>query len=348
MVAEWKLQTPVGLMIFNRPQTTRRVLDAIRQLRPPRLYVSADGPRPHRPDDREKCAATRAVIETVDWDCEVFKNYSDENLGCGLGESSGFDWIFEHEPEAIFLEDDTLPHHSFFRFCEEMLARYRDDERVMHISGSNLLLRRGESGHSYHFSRYPFCWGWASWRRAWKFYDLKLAQLPEIAAEGWLKKILVEDEAVNFWMQNFESVYDQPHPHTWDYQWVLTCWLQNGLSVIPSANLVTNIGFGQDATHTMGLTGVLRSALNKKQFARQSGLPVLFERFIKLKPVNALMDKMVESPFSNVPLAEMSFPLRHPPFVVRDSTADDQLQRQNYQGGRMGAVKRRLKSLLLD
>ena len=346
-MAEWRLKTPVGLIIFNRPETTARVLAAIRQVRPPKLFVSADGPRPNRPGEAEKCAATRAVIASVDWECEVFTNYSDANLGCGLGEASGFSWVFEHVPEAIFLEDDTLPHPSFFRFCEELLARYRDDERVMHISGTNLSLAECAGQASYRFSRYPFCWGWASWRRAWRFYDLQIQRLPEIVADGWLAKLWPDKRTADFWLRHFASVHNQPHPHTWDYQWILAIWLQHGLSIIPKTNLVTNIGFGNDATHTLGLPGALRALNARHPWLRYGKLPELYSWLSQTALLGETFRRLDGSRYSNVALGEMDFPLQHPPFVVRDAEADELLQRNNYEGGKLGSLKRILREKLL-
>ena len=151
--------TPVAFIIFNRPDTTKRVFAEIAKARPPKLLVIADGPRADHPADVEKCAAVRAIIDGVDWDCEVLKNYSDVNLGCKRRVSSGLDWVFDTVEEAIILEDDCLPHPTFFRFCEEMLEKYRDDKRIAMISGDNLQFGRKRTGYSYYFSRYPHIWG---------------------------------------------------------------------------------------------------------------------------------------------------------------------------------------------
>src|SRR5215831_3805810 len=158
------MRTPVALIIFNRPDVTERVFAEIAHARPRKLLVIADGPRFNRPGEAEKCTATRAIIDRVNWECEVLKNYSDVNLGCGGRESSAMIWIFEQAEEAIILEDDTLPQPTFFRFCEELLEKYRDDERVMHISGDNWLFGQKRISDSYFFSHYCLSWGWASWR----------------------------------------------------------------------------------------------------------------------------------------------------------------------------------------
>lgn len=159
---DFQLKTPVAFLIFNRPDTTRRVFAEIAKARPPKLLVVADGPRADHPDDVEKCAAVRAIIDGIDWDCKVLTNYSDINLGCKRRVSSGLDWVFDTVEEAIILEDDCLPHPAFFRFCEEMLNKYRDDKRIAMISGDNFQFGRKRTEYSYYFSRYPHIWGWAS------------------------------------------------------------------------------------------------------------------------------------------------------------------------------------------
>src|SRR4029453_18315014 len=155
------LRTPVAFFIFNRPEATARVFGEIAKVKPARLFVIADGPRQSRLGEAEKCAAARAIIERVDWDCEILKNYSDVNVGCGIRIATGISWVFEQVEAAIILEDDCLPHQTFFRFCEELLEKYRDDEGVMHIAGNNLLFGRRQMPFSYCFSYFTPSWGWA-------------------------------------------------------------------------------------------------------------------------------------------------------------------------------------------
>jgi hypothetical protein len=211
--------------------------------------VVADGPRADHPDDAEKCAAARAVVERVDWDCEVLTNFSDTNMGCRRRVSSGLDWVFGRGKEAIILEDDCLPHATFFRFCEELLDRFRDDERVMAISGDSFQFGESRSEHSYYYSRYPHCWGWASWRRAWRHYDEEMELWPLIRDGDWLRDILGDRRAVKYWTRILDRSY-VGHFDTWDYGWTLACWVQSGLTILPTVNLVSNIGFGAQATHT--------------------------------------------------------------------------------------------------
>jgi hypothetical protein len=243
------LETPVAFLIFNRPDTTARVFAEIARAKPKRLLVVADGPRADREGEAEKCAAVRAIIERVDWDCEVLTNYSDVNLGCKRRISTGLDWVFENCEEAIILEDDCLPHPSFFRYCEDLLEKYRDDERVMMISGNNFQFGRKRGDGSYYFSCYPHIWGWASWRRAWNYYDVEMKSWPDLRWTNWLKEILQDQAAVKHWQINFDKCFAN-EIDTWDIQFIFTCWVQKALAVLPNVNLVSNIGFGIEATHT--------------------------------------------------------------------------------------------------
>jgi hypothetical protein len=255
-MSNFQLTTPVAFLIFTRPDTTARVFKEIARAKPPKLMVVADGPCPDRPGEAERCAAARAIIEQVDWECEVLTNYADSNMGCKRRVSSGLDWVFATVEEAIILEDDCLPHPTFFRFCQELLEQYRDDERVMHISGNDMTVKKPRIKWSYYYSKRPNCWGWASWRRAWKYYDVELKLWPEIRDSGWLKDILINPLVVqkrtNILQKTYKNQID-----TWDYQWNFACWIQNGLSILPKENLITNIGFREDATHTKGGTSPL-------------------------------------------------------------------------------------------
>jgi hypothetical protein len=246
-----RLSTSVVFIIFNRPDTTAQVFEAIRRAAPPRLLVVADGPRARHADDVEKCATARTTIERVDWDCEVLTNFAETNMGCKQRVSSGLDWVFEMVEEAIILEDDCLPHPTFFRFCEELLQEYRDDERIMAVAGNNFQFGRRRTQHSYYFSRYPHCWGWATWRRAWQHYDPKMALWPRIRDEGWLGSVLHNKREIAYWTRIFDLTY-AGDIDSWAYAWTLACWVQHGLTILPSVNLVSNVGFGTQATHTGG------------------------------------------------------------------------------------------------
>ena len=229
------LDTPVLLIIFNRPALTRKVFESIRKVRPQSLYVAADGPRSGRADDQELCRRSRAVIDSVDWTCEVRKKYSAVNLGCGVGPASAITWFFDNVDQGIILEDDCLPNDTFFVFCREMLNYYKDDPRIMHVSGSNFQFGQTYGEGSYFFSAYPLCTGWATWCRAWKLYKFDL--IPEV----------------------YRS-------HQWDTQWVMTIEIHKGLAITPNANLVSNIGYGPDATHTRGTSILANLPTSTLQF----------------------------------------------------------------------------------
>jgi hypothetical protein len=224
------------------------VFERVRAAKPRTLLVVADGPRPTRSEDFPLCEATRKIVAAPDWPCELLTNFAADNLGCRRRLSSGLDWVFQHCPEAIILEDDCLPCPSFFPFCAAMLERYRDDPRIMHVSGDNFQggVWRGQG--SYYFSRYSLSWGWASWRRAWSHYDVDLTSWPAALEERWLESILDDADEIGYWTDIFSKLYRR-EIDTWDYQWLFACWRQNGLSILPNENLVTNIGAGPDATH---------------------------------------------------------------------------------------------------
>lgn len=222
----------------------------VRRIRPTRLLIVADGPRTSRPDDVALCAAVRNIVMQIDWETALHTEFATENLGCGPRLATGITWAFEQVEEAIILEDDCLPDESFFPFCAELLARYRNDERIMHISGSNFQFGRGPMQFSYYYSRFAHVWGWASWRRAWHHFDYDMTSWPDVRNGSLLSIWLNSRGAERKWRKSFDWFYGAGKRATWDYQWQLACWLQHGLSIVPSTNLVANIGFGVEATHT--------------------------------------------------------------------------------------------------
>ena len=251
-MSEFQLKTPVAFIIFNRPDTTERVFAEIAKAKPPILLLVSDGPRANRHGEAEKVAATRAIIQLVDWECEVLTNFSDVNLGCKKRVSSGIDWVFEQVAEAIILEDDCLPDQTFFRYCEEMLGRYRHDQRIGMISGDNFQFGRRYGGHSYYFSKYVHIWGWATWRDRWVgSYDVTMAKWPRVRDEGGMADMVGDMRETVYWSKIFERAYGGGID-TWDYQWVFANWVNGRLSIVPAVNLISNIGFGLNATHTTG------------------------------------------------------------------------------------------------
>jgi hypothetical protein len=243
------LSTPVLFLIFNRPDLTRQVFAEIRRARPARLFVVADGPREDRPGEAELCRQAREAIQ-VDWDCDFRQDFRPKNLGAKWGVSAAIDWFFQNVEEGIILEDDCLPDPSFFGFCRELLAYYRHDTRIMHISGTNLQYGRKRGEGSYYFSRYMRCWGWATWRRAWAHFDLDLKTLPLFLEQRQLRNILASPGMRRYWRIIFQNVARGRVTTVWDFQWTYAIFSQNGLCVIPNVNLVSNLGWGPRATNT--------------------------------------------------------------------------------------------------
>lgn len=260
------MRSPVLFLVFNRPEPTAQVFEAIRAARPPRLYVAADGPRVGRVGEAERCALTRKVATSVDWDCTVQTLFRDHNLGCKQAVSSSIDWFFEQEEEGIILEDDCVPVPSFFRFCDELLERYRLDPQVALISGDNFQFGRKHGAASYYFTRYAHIWGWASWRRTWKHYDRDARPWPAFRDSGGLDRLLGSRRAeIQHWRHVFEKLW-AGEIDTWDHQVNLAVWTQGMVSVVPQRNLVSNIGFGDGATHTIGASKFANMAVEEMEF----------------------------------------------------------------------------------
>jgi hypothetical protein len=244
------------LLTFNRPETTESVFAEIAKAKPSKLLVVSDGPRADRPGDAEKVAMTRSVVGRVDWDCDISTNFSDVNLGAKIRISSGLDWAFTQVSEAIILEDDCVPDQTFFRFCQELLDVYRHDQRVGMISGDNFQFGRRRNQDSYYFSRYGHIWGWATWRDRWVgCYDVNMSKWPRIRDEGWINDLVGSKKEAGYWHRIFERTYRGDFD-AWDYQWVLTNWIEGRASIVPAVNMISNIGFNKDATHTTGASDI--------------------------------------------------------------------------------------------
>jgi hypothetical protein len=295
------MDTPVLFLIFNRPSVTSRVFFEIKKAKPARIYIAADGPRANKQTDHKLCDETREVIKGIDWPCQVHTLYREQNLGCKKAVSSAISWFFEHEERGIILEDDCLPHPSFFNFCETMLTRYADDTRVVHITGSNFQKGIKRTDGDYYFSHLTHVWGWASWRRVWKNYDIDMSQWPQFRKEKHLKNIFYSERIIRLLEGAFEKVFANKI-NTWDYQLLFSNLSQNGLNIIPNSNLISNIGYNVDATHTAtqndeysnmpvkGLTTfrsptITRVCLEADLFSLEKDLPPILTR-IKRKLFN--------------------------------------------------------------
>jgi hypothetical protein len=284
------LTPPVLFLIFNRPANTQKVFEAIRQSQPSRLYIAADAPRPGNRIDEEKCRLTREVTEQIDWPCEVKRLYQEQNLGCSFGPRAAFGWFFSQEPEGIILEDDCVPHPNFFSFAQAMLERYRNDQRILSINGSNLGYQLS-NGNSYTYSRFMNMWGWATWADRAKAIDYNLNEWKRVKRPLWFLHSRLKQHAFDadlnwykYWQHKFDLTITQPVVTWWDWQWIFHQIKNKQFSVVPSINLITNIGFDADATHT-------------------------FE---------------AANPAANIPTKSMPFPLQHPGRIKLDFVYEEQ------------------------
>jgi len=278
------LTTPLLFIVFNRPDTTQVVFEAIRKAKPQKLYIAADGARPNVKSDEENCEKVKAIVSKVDWDCDVKTLFREKNLNCGKAPSSAMTWLFENEEEGIILEDDCLPSSSFFLFCQELLDYYRDDTRVMHIGGNNFLNGwQKDHDYSYYFSRSGHIWGWATWRRAWQKFDFDISLYPKLKEKSYFDQFFMNSLERFYRLRKFDRTRERNGTADWwDYQWDFARFVNSGLAIVPKKNLVKNIGFGEDATHTLNGNN----------------------RYTKMQA------------------EEIELPLRHPPFMIRDMESD--------------------------
>jgi hypothetical protein len=282
------LDVPVLFLVFNRPETTQQVFDAIRKVRPIRLYVVADGSREAKGiEEFKRCMEVRKIATAVDWDCEVFTLFRNVNMGCGLGLSSAITWFFQHETEGIILEDDCLPSTDFFRFTAELLTMYRDDTRIMGIGSNNFEeINNRDNTYSYRFTKQTYIWGWATWRRAWQLNDFHMSHYPEIENKNYLEPLypgIYERDYLQYVFKKMHTGDEKISSRTiWSYQWQFSCLIHSGLIIVPNSNLVINVGIGVEATNTHDPETV--------------GHNLIFEEF--------------------------NFPLQHPPFIMVHQSRD--------------------------
>lgn len=248
--------TPILFIVFNRPETTAQVFEEIRAIKPRRLYVAADGPRIGKVGEAERVTKVREIVASVDWDCDINRLYRTENLGCKYAVSGAINWFFAQEEQGIILEDDCLPSQSFFWFCHEMLMKFKDDKNIFSIRGTNISPSL-EKNIDYFFSKHTLPWGWASWARAWNKYDLELDSWPKKKQVRYLKSLNVGGWLFSIHFVEVLNRVSEDTIDTWDYQWIYTCWLHNGLTIAPAKNLIRNMGYSNDATHTTGYHPIL-------------------------------------------------------------------------------------------
>jgi hypothetical protein len=276
------MNNPVLFLVFNRPNVAKRTFAEIAKAKPPRLYIACDGARANKEGEAELVAQVRKITELVNWQCEIKTLFQNENLGCGLAVSTAITWFFKNEEQGIILEDDCLPNESFFQFCDELLEKYKDEKKVATVSGFNCQHSKKRGNGSYYFSDMIEVWGWATWRRAWQNFKLDVNELDEnvifsiIEGKQWSKAMK------NYWY-NIWRLMKNKGVSSWGWPFTFHCWLENSTSIIPNVNLISNIGFGSDSTHT----------------------------YNKL------------SPSANTPTFKIEFPLNHPEKVETNFEADE-------------------------
>lgn len=303
---DYIVKSSVTMIVFNRYEKTLKVFEKVKKVKPKKLYVIADGPRQGILEDFRKCEKVRSIFENVDWDCEVIKNFSEKNLGCGQRVFTGLTWVFQREEKAIILEDDCLPDLTFFRFCDEVLDKYKNDERIMLVSGTNVNTKWETDGDSYHFSKLGGIHGWASWKRVWKKVDFEM----ELWGEERTKKLIREKFSPNFFY-NRSKEYDKlmknsKNAHTWDYQFGFSRLVNNGLAVVPSGNLITNIGFDEESSHT----------------------------------------KNKSSKTANLQVIPIKFPLKHPLVIMDDMAYDKLFESMLYPTSIKSLISKAVKTLM--
>lgn len=287
--------TPILIIFWRRKDTVLRVIDVLRGLRPANIYLASDGPRDGNIEENSKVHLVRKLVEdAIDWPCAVHKRYSDINQGIKYGPFNAMDWFFSSVEEGIILEDDVLPARSFFFFCRELLERYRDDTRIWQISGNNLVQAQNalasdeqvwmplDDHSSYLFSRDCLIWGWATWRRCWRLYDLHMSSWPDLRDRGIFANVFQSPEELKYWSCVWHSIFAFDIPLTWDYQWIYACTCNGALSIVPKVNLISNLGFG-------------------------------------LEGINC---SDADDPLSNLPVTELHGPIVHPAYVLQDRSYD--------------------------
>lgn len=295
-------KTPVLLLVFNRPDLTEQLIKSLEPVKPETIFVVADGPRVNHPKDKHKCREVRDLFNNLSWSCNVETLFRDTNLGCARSVSAGITWFFESNEEGIILEDDCIADPSFFAFCETLLRKYKSNSKIYHISGNNFQDGKIRGNADYYFSIFNHVWGWATWKRAWaKFeFDIQLDNLS--AMEGFVNSKLI----LNYFTKQFRSV-SQGEIDSWAFRWTFACWENKGLSILPNKNLVKNIGFRSDATHT----------------------------------------QQIDSPQNSLPTYTMDSNLKHPQTMTINKRADLYSFRKNFQPKKklryyLGIAKRKI------
>jgi len=289
------MDVAILLLIWKSPEHSKRVIESISKVAPKRIYISSDGPIINDKNNQRLVSLTRdEVIKQINWDCQLFTNFSEENQGCKLAVTRGINWFFDNEDEGIILEDDCLPNIYFYEFCKVLLEKYRNDNRVWAICGNGYQDKNTSTGESYFLSKYVDVWGWATWKRCWKSYDENITNWGINRSRNILKNVFDKRKDLNFWKKIFDELFYNGEPDTWDYQWQYTCFINSGMSCMPYVNLVKNIGFGREATHTMDIPITSKLKINK--------------------------------------LGKITFPLKHPAVFLKSKDCDENLENEFFSG----------------
>ncbi len=312
----YKVDVPVALIFFNRPEPLREVFDAIKEARPSKLFLIQDGAREARPNDELNIKKCKDIVAEIDWECEVYRNYSQINLGCGMRIYSGISWCFEHVDRLCIIEDDCKPTIDYFKFCEELLEKYKDDQRIDMISGMNNLETYDVTPYSYIFARTGSIWGWATWKRVWDTVDYELSFMEDEDALRLINNLNQPKRITYDLIRNGEkkhaSLREGDKLTSWSYQRGMNMYLNSRLVIVPHKNLITNIGLTEDSVHAV-------NSIKK--------IPKAMQRLFFMKTY------------------EMKFPLRHPKYIIQDVEFDEKLYRITYPN-KMVMIKRKVESLL--
>jgi hypothetical protein len=297
---------PVLLTVFNRPAETSRVIACIKEVKPPVIFIAADGPRSGRVDDLELCKKVQSlVLKQIDWPAKIFVDFSPTNLGLRRRMASAISWALKSVDRIIVLEDDCVAGESFFRFCTELLEKYESEKEIGVITGDNFQPQGFQTEGDYYFSRYPHCWGWATWRRSWNLYNDSMNDWPEVRKSGWLDHLFSEQLEALYWRKIFDGTYAEKI-QSWAYRWTYSCWRNNLLTVTPSVNLVSNIGTGIQATNTCD----------------------------------------ADESKHKLTVARITFPIKHPIKISQNMSADGYVQKNHFGEARNPPITARVKRLL--
>ena len=312
----FEVDIPIALIFFNRPEPLRIVFNAIKEARPSKLFLIQDGAREARPNDELNIKKCKDIVAEIDWECEVYRNYSETNLGCGMRIYSGISWCFEHVDRLCIIEDDCKPTIDYFKFCKELLEKYKDDQRIDMISGMNNLETYDVTPYSYIFARTGSIWGWATWKRVWDTVDYELSFMEDEDALRLINNLNQPKRITYDLIRNGEkkhaSLREGDKLTSWSYQRGMNMYLNSRLVIVPHKNLITNIGLTEDSVHAV-------NSIKK--------IPKAMQRLFFMKTY------------------EMKFPLRHPKYIIQDVEFDEKLYRITYPN-KMVMIKRKVESLL--